>query len=120
MINTVIPETSVPSHQGPDADGDPGPGHHHAGGGRSPQPEPHPFRDDRDHAAVSVDELRATSRDAPRIAFVRADGGVVALNSVIELMRDLGRPRGDMWEVAVWEDALAARRARGVPDISGT
>lgn len=23
-------------------------------------------------------------------------------------MRDLGRPRGDMWEVAVWEDALTA------------
>jgi len=31
----------------------------------------------------------------------------VALNSVIELMRDLGRPRGDMWEVAVWEDSMA-------------
>jgi glyceraldehyde-3-phosphate dehydrogenase (NAD(P)) len=27
---------------------------------------------------------------------------------VIELMRDLDRPRGDMWEVVVWEDALAA------------
>jgi len=26
---------------------------------------------------------------------------------VIELMRDLGRPRNDLWEVAVWEDALA-------------
>ena len=26
---------------------------------------------------------------------------------MIELMRDLGRPRADMWEVAVWEDALA-------------
>jgi hypothetical protein len=32
----------------------------------------------------------------------------VALNSVIELMRDLKRPRNDMWEVVVWEDALAA------------
>lgn len=30
------------------------------------------------------------------------------MNSVAELMRDLDRPRGDMWEVAVWEDALAA------------
>ena len=65
-----------------------------------------------------MDELEYL-RDAPRIAFVRADRGVVALNSVIELMRDLGRPRGDMWEVAVWEDALAADE-RGVPDISGT
>ena len=56
---------------------------------------------------VSVDELRGALRDAPRVAFVRA-GGVVALDSVIELMRDLGRPRSDMWEVTVCEDALAA------------
>jgi glyceraldehyde-3-phosphate dehydrogenase (NAD(P)) len=28
-------------------------------------------------------------------------------NPVIELMRDLGRPRADMWEVAVWEDSMA-------------
>ena len=25
---------------------------------------------------------------------------------MIEMMRDLGRPRGDLWEVAVWEDSL--------------
>lgn len=31
---------------------------------------------------------------------------MVALNSAIELMRDLRRPRGDMWEVALWEDVL--------------
>ena len=32
--------------------------------------------------------------------------GLVALNTTIELMKDLHRPRGDMWEVAVWEDVL--------------
>ena len=57
---------------------------------------------------VSTEEFRAALRAEPRVAFVRASDGLVALNSVIELMRDLGRPRGDMWEVAVWEDALAA------------
>jgi glyceraldehyde-3-phosphate dehydrogenase (NAD(P)) len=57
--------------------------------------------------AVSLDELRHALWEEPRIAFVRAANGLVALNSVVELMRDLGRPRGDMWEVAVWEDALA-------------
>ena len=25
----------------------------------------------------------------------------------VELMKDLGRPRGDMWEVALWEDVVA-------------
>jgi glyceraldehyde-3-phosphate dehydrogenase (NAD(P)) len=109
MINTVIPETRVPSHQGPDA--------------RTVIPDldittlagAGPFNLSHLHflmvettRPVSRDELREALRGAPRIAFVRADEGLVALNSVIELMRDLGRPRGDMWEVAVWEDSLAA------------
>ena len=48
-------------------------------------------------------------RAAPRIAFLRAGEGVVALNSTHELMADLGRPRGDMWEVGLWEDSLTVR-----------
>ena len=109
MINTVIPETKVPSHQGPDA--------------RTVIPDldittlagAGPFNLSHIHFAmvettrpVSRDELRDALLDAPRIAFVRASDGLVALNSVIELMRDLGRPRGDMWEVAVWEDSLGS------------
>jgi glyceraldehyde-3-phosphate dehydrogenase (NAD(P)) len=109
MINTAIPETTVPSHQGPDAQ-TVIPGLDIttlAGSG--------PFNLSHLHYAmvetsrpVDLEELRAALRDTPRVAFVRADEGLVALNSVMELMRDLGRPRGDMWEVAVWEDALAA------------
>jgi glyceraldehyde-3-phosphate dehydrogenase (NAD(P)) len=53
------------------------------------------------------DEVLAAFRAAPRIAFVRSSDGIVALNSTVELMADLGRPRGDMWEVALWEDVLA-------------
>ena len=109
MINTVIPETKVPSHQGPDA--------------QSVIPDldlttlagAGPYNLSHIHFAmvettrpVSLDELRDALWDEPRIAFVRATDGLVALNAVIELMRDLDRPRGDMWEVAVWEDALAA------------
>lgn len=109
MINTVIPETKVPSHQGPDA--------------RTVIPDldittlagAGPYNLSHIHFAmvettrpVTREELRDALVDAPRIAFVRASDGLVALNSVIELMRDLRRPRGDMWEVAVWEDSLAS------------
>lgn len=41
-----------------------------------------------------------------RIAFVRVSDGVAALNVTAELMKEIGRPRGDMWEVALWEDIL--------------
>lgn len=109
MINTVIPETRVPSHQGPDAQtvipdldittmAGAGPynlSHIHFAMVETTRP-------------VALAELRDALWDEPRVAFVRSADGLVALNSVVELMRDLGRPRGDMWEVAVWEDALAA------------
>jgi len=109
-LNTVVPETSTPSHQGPDlqtilpdldvvtmaAKGPFDLGHVH-------------FTMVETTRATSVDEVRTMLGSAPRIAFVRADDGIVGQNSIVELMRDLGRPRGDLWEVAVWEDAIAVR-----------
>lgn len=108
MINTALPETRVPSHQGPDAQtvikgldittmAGAGPynlSHLHFAMVETTRP-------------VSLDELRHALWGEPRIAFVHSGDGLVALNSVIELMRDLRRPRNDMWEVAIWEDALA-------------
>ncbi len=109
MINTVIPETKVPSHQGPDAKTViPDLDITTLAGAASHNLSHIHFAMVETTRPVALGELRAALWEAPRIAFVRAADGLVALNSVIELMRDLGRPRGDMWEVAVWEDALAA------------
>ncbi len=108
IINTVIPEAKVPSHQGPDAKtvipelnlvtmagaGSHNLSHLH-------------FTMIETTKITSLDEVREVLMLAPRIAFIRVRDNLVALNSVIELMRDLGRPRADMWEVAVWEDSMA-------------
>ncbi|HEY3374637.1 MAG TPA: type II glyceraldehyde-3-phosphate dehydrogenase [Candidatus Aquicultor sp.] len=109
MINTAIPETKVPSHQGPDAQTV----MHDldittiAGAGPYNLSHLH-FAMVETNRPVKLDELRHALWEEPRIAFVHSSNGLVALNSVIELMRDLERSRNDMWEVAVWEDALAA------------
>jgi len=55
---------------------------------------------------ASKEEVVDAFQSAARISFIRMSDGIVALNSTIELMKDLGRPRGDMWEVALWEDVL--------------
>lgn len=108
MINTVIPETTVPSHQGPDAKTV------IQGLDITTLAGAGPFNLSHIHFAmvetnrpIKLDELRHSLWEEPRIAFVHSNDGLVALNSVIELMRDLKRPRNDMWEVAVWEDSLA-------------
>ena len=109
MINTVIPETKVPSHQGPDAQTVTPDLDITTLAGAGPYNLSHiHFTMVETTRPISMDELRDALWDEPRIAFVRAADGLVALNSVMELMRDLDRPRGDMWEVALWEDALAA------------
>ncbi|HBY97007.1 MAG: type II glyceraldehyde-3-phosphate dehydrogenase [Ardenticatenaceae bacterium] len=109
MINTVIPETRVPSHQGPDAQAVIPDLDITTMAGAGPYTLSHlHFAMVETTRPVSLDELRDALWDAPRIAFVRATDGLVALNAVIELMRDLDRSRADMWEVAVWEEALAA------------
>ena len=110
VMNTVVPEKDIPSHQGPDAQ---------------------TVIPDLDVVTIAVvaahtnchlhswsveltrpateDEVLAAFRAAPRIAFLRTAEGVVALNSTLELMSDLGRPRGDMWEVGLWEDGLTVQ-----------
>jgi glyceraldehyde-3-phosphate dehydrogenase (NAD(P)) len=112
IMNTIVPEAHVPSHQGPDA--------------QSVRPEldivtmaaKAAHTQTHNHywmirltRAASREELLAALRAAPRIAFVRMGDGIVALNSTVDLMHDLGRRRGDMWEVAVWEDVLSVQGA---------
>jgi glyceraldehyde-3-phosphate dehydrogenase (NAD(P)) len=110
IMNTVVPETTIPSHQGPDAQTvDPDldvvtiamvaahtTSHLHAWSVELTRP-------------ATQEEVLNAFRSAPRIAFLRASEGVVALNSTLEMMADLGRPRGDMWEVGLWEDSLTVK-----------
>ena len=110
VMNTVVPETTIPSHQGPDAQ---------------------TVIPDLDIVTIAVvaahttshlhswsveltrsatkDEVVSAFHSAPRIAFLQASDGIVALNSTLEMMADLGRPRGDMWEVGLWEDSLTVK-----------
>ena len=110
VMNTVVPEPTIPSHQGPDAQtvipdldvmtiavvAAHTTSHLHAWSVELTR-------------VTSKDEVLAAFRAAPRIAFLRAGEGVVALNSTLEMMADLGRPRGDMWEVGLWEDSLTVK-----------
>lgn len=107
VMNTMVPEGSIPSHQGPDActvlpDLDVVT---MAAKAAHTQTHNHYWTLQLTRPA-SREEVLDALRDAPRIAFIRMADGLTALNTTVELMRDLGRPRGDMWEVAVWEDVV--------------
>ncbi|MEQ1945293.1 type II glyceraldehyde-3-phosphate dehydrogenase [Mesorhizobium sp. VNQ89] len=109
IMNTLVPESEIPSHQGPDA--------------RSVDPEL-----DVVTMAVKVpetlghlhywavqltrpaekEEVLEAFRASSRIALIRTADGLTAINTVKELMADLDRPRDNLYEVALWEDMLRA------------
>lgn len=107
IMNTLVPEAEIPSHQGPDA--------------RSVDPEldvvtmavkvpetlahVHYWAVQLNRAASKEDVLDAF-RASPRIALVRIGDGLSAINTVKELMADLGRPHANLYEVALWADML--------------
>lgn len=113
IMNTIVPELAIPSHQGPDAQ-TAVPDHDvvtMAARGSHTQNHLHYWTVELTRPAVREDILDALLA-MPRTAMVRHADGIVALNSTIELMRDLGRPRGwegGMYEVAVWADVLTVR-----------
>lgn len=107
IMNTLVPEAHIPSHQAPDA--------------QTVVPDldvmtmaaKASHTQDHNHYWIvelarpaRQEEILETFRSVPRIAFIRKGDGIVALNSALELMKDLGRPRGDMFEVAMWEDVF--------------
>ncbi len=107
IMNTLVPEGEIPSHQGPDAETvDPDLdvvtvaikvpetiGHLHSWMVRLARP-------------ASREEVLAAFRTSSRIAFVEAGDGVSAPNVIKEMTGDMGRPHGDLYEVALWSDTL--------------
>lgn len=107
IMNTLVPEPEIPSHQGPDA--------------RTVDP-------DLDVITMAVkvpetlahlhywavqltrsatkDEVLAAFRTSSRIALIGYDAGLTAINAVKEFAADLGRPHDNLYEVALWADML--------------
>ena len=110
IMNTLVPEDEIPSHQGPDA--------------QTVDPEL-----DVVTMAVMVPETLAhlhcwavqltrradkeevidAFRSSPRIALIRMSDGLTAINTVKELMADIGRPRDNLYEIALWEDLVTVQ-----------
>ena len=107
IMNTLVPEKDIPSHQGPDA--------------QTVDP-------DLDVITVAVkvpetlshlhywnvqlsrksskEEVLDAFKGSTRIAMIDYSEGLSANNAIKELMLAINRPYGDMYEVALWQDML--------------
>jgi glyceraldehyde-3-phosphate dehydrogenase (NAD(P)) len=51
-------------------------------------------------------EILALWDSTPRIRFVSGKHGIKSSAQIMELARDLGRPRGDFMEIVIWQDGV--------------
>ena len=110
IINTLVPEPQLPSHQGPDAQ----------------QVDPEldvvtiaikvPETIGHVHAwsveltrEATREEVLAAFSSSSRILLVDSRTGLSAVNAIKEWMADSGRPNANLYEVALWSDLLAVR-----------
>lgn len=55
---------------------------------------------------VSREDVLKEFYSRMRLMLVRAGDGLGSTAEIIELSRDLGRPRYDLWEIAIWEESV--------------
>lgn len=106
-INAIEPTLKMPSHHGPDV--------------QSVLPDLNiqtiavkvPTTIMHLHAVTARLRREATAgeilhlwRSSPRVRLVRAQDGITSTAQVMELARDLQRPRSDLYEIVVWEEGV--------------
>jgi len=107
IMNTMVPEKDIPSHQGPDA--------------KSVDPDLDVittaikvsqtlshlhYWNVKLKKQTSKEEVLNAFKTSSRIKLIQYDQGLVSNNTIKEMFLDMGRPWGDMYEVVLWEDML--------------
>lgn len=109
-INAIVPELEMPSHHGPDVQTVLRGLAIHTIAVKVPTTLMHLHAVTvRLREAATEDDVRGLWRETPRLRFVQGADGVTSTAQVMELARDLERPRSDLYEIAVWEDGVHVR-----------
>jgi glyceraldehyde-3-phosphate dehydrogenase (NAD(P)) len=107
IMNTLVPEQEIPSHQGPDAQTVDPDLDVITTAVKVPQTLSHlHYWNVQLSRKASKEEVLAAFKTSTRIALINFEDGLNANNTIKEWMLTLGRPYGDMYEVALWQDML--------------
>jgi glyceraldehyde-3-phosphate dehydrogenase (NAD(P)) len=107
IMNTMVPEKDIPSHQGPDAQSVDPELDVITSAVKVPETLSHMhYWNVKLKKQATKEEVLAAFKTSSRIKLIQYDQGLVSNNTIKEMFLDMGRPWGDMYEVALWEDML--------------
>ena len=110
IMNTLVPEANIPSHQGPDAQSVDPDLDVITMAVKVPETVAHlHFWNVQLTKSISKEEVLAAFKNSSRIAFVRMSEGLTAINTIKDLMIEIGRDRENLYEVALWEDLVEVK-----------
>lgn len=55
---------------------------------------------------TSTDQVIKLFKETPRVKLVKSKDGIRSTAQIMDLAREMGRSRGDMFEIVVWEDGI--------------
>ncbi|MFE3868965.1 type II glyceraldehyde-3-phosphate dehydrogenase [Flavobacterium sp. LS2P90] len=107
IMNTMVPEREIPSHQGPDAQSVDPDLNVITSAVKVPETLSHlHYWNVKLKKQTTKEEVLNAFKTSSRIKLIQYDQGLVSNNTIKEMFLDMGRPWGDMYEVALWEDML--------------
>ncbi len=107
IMNTMVPEKDIPSHQGPDAQSVNPDLNVITSAVKVPETLSHMhYWNVKLKKQTTKEDVLNAFRTSSRIKLIHYDQGLVSNNTIKEMFLDMGRPWGDMYEVALWEDML--------------
>jgi len=107
IMNTMVPERDIPSHQGPDAQSVDPDLNVITSAVKVPETLSHMhYWNVKLKKKTTKEEVLNAFKTSSRIKLIHYDQGLVSNNTIKEMFLDMGRPWGDMYEVALWEDML--------------
>ncbi|SHF42038.1 glyceraldehyde 3-phosphate dehydrogenase (NAD(P)+) [Salegentibacter echinorum] len=107
IMNTMVPEKDIPSHQGPDAKSVDPDLDVITAAVKVPETLSHMhYWNVKLKKQASKEEVLNALKTSSRLKLIQYDQGLVSNNTIKEMFLDMGRPWGDMYEVALWENML--------------
>jgi glyceraldehyde-3-phosphate dehydrogenase (NAD(P)) len=55
---------------------------------------------------VKKEDIIALLKKTPRVKLVKSSSGIKSTAQIMDLAREIGRSRGDMYEIVIWEDGI--------------
>lgn len=111
-INALVPETEIPSHHGPDVNTILPDIDITTMAAKAPTTlmHLHALNVELKNPAYTEDDVIKMFEGRPRIRLVGGKDRIKSTAEAMELARDMGRSRGDMWENVVWKDSISINK----------